>query len=391
MSAFRDGTVSAWIGSYLLASSLVACGWLPTAGPSASEVVSQAVEDGRTRFEVVDVNEQVVDTLAGQPAESFHSRFSGSGLPLEQRISIGDSIGLQIWQAVDGDISVQSSGTHAAGGTQSEIIQPQLVMREGTIAVPYAGHIRVVGHSTAEVAKAIESRLEEQLIKPQVIVSVEKSDANTVAVSGEVVNGARVPLSPRGNRLLEVITAAGGVRAPLYEVFVRLSRGPVTATIPYDVLVANPAENIYAHPGDVVTLIRVPQTFDAFGATGRDQEYHFEADSITLAQALAKTGGLEDSRADPGGVFILRSEPSSLVQRLVAQPAAPANDTGLIPVVYRLDLSNAQSYLLAQRFAMKDKDAIYVADAKLTGLHKVFDLLSTISNPIVTGIVVTKP
>ena len=38
-----------------------------------------------------------------------------------------------------------------------------------------------------------------------------------------------------------------------------------------DRLVSDPAENIYAWPGDVLTLIQVPQTFSVFGATGTEQ------------------------------------------------------------------------------------------------------------------------
>ena len=64
------------------------------------------------------------------------------------------------------------------------------------------------------------------------------------------------------------IRTAGGARAPVYETFVRLSRGGVTATIPMELLVSNPAENIYAYPGDVLTLVRLPQSFSVFGATG---------------------------------------------------------------------------------------------------------------------------
>ena len=96
---------------------------------------------------------------------------------------------------------------------------------------------------------------------------MKNSDANAVTVAGEVVSGARVRLSPGGDRLLEVIAAAGGARAPVYETFVRLSRNDVTATIPLERLVAEPAENIYARPGDVITLARVPRTFTVFGAT----------------------------------------------------------------------------------------------------------------------------
>ena len=67
----------------------------------------------------------------------------------------------------------------------------------------------------------IETLLADKALDPQALVIVKKSSANTVSVSGEVVAGARVPLSPGGDRLLQVIAAAGGLRAPAYEPVVR--------------------------------------------------------------------------------------------------------------------------------------------------------------------------
>jgi polysaccharide biosynthesis/export protein len=55
-----------------------------------------------------------------------------------------------------------------------------------------------------------------------------------------------------------------------------------------------------------LTLIRDPQTFVANGATGRNAEIPFDAECISLSQALAKAEGLLDFRADPAGVFVFR-------------------------------------------------------------------------------------
>jgi polysaccharide export outer membrane protein len=53
-----------------------------------------------------------------------------------------------------------------------------------------------------------------------------------------------VSLSLKGDRLLDLIAMAGGAKTPVYETSIRLSRGPVTATIPMEALVSDPAENI---------------------------------------------------------------------------------------------------------------------------------------------------
>jgi polysaccharide export outer membrane protein len=194
-----------------------------------------------------------------------------------------------------------------------------------------------------------------------------------------------VPLSPGGDRLLQIIAAAGGAKSSVHETFVRLSRGGVTATIPLEQLVADPAEDLYAQPGDVVTLVRVPQTFSVFGATGRNAKISFDARNITLGEALGKSQGLRDDLAKPEGVFLFRYEPNSVLQAL-DQPIA-AGGGGVSPVVYRFDLRDGKTYSLAQEFPVYDKDVIFVADAPAAQVYKFFAALNQVTGPIVTGLV----
>jgi polysaccharide export outer membrane protein len=238
----------------------------------------------------------------------------------------------------------------------------------------------------AEVQQAVEARLAEKALEPQALVIVTKSAANAVTVFGEVMAGARVPLSPDGDRLLQVIAAAGGEKGPVHETFVRLSRDGVTATIPLEQLVANPAEDLYAQPGDVVTLVRVPQTFSVFGATGRNAEIAFDARNITLGEALAKSQGLRDDLAKPEGVFLFRYESSSVV-RALDQPVSPESPVGVSPVVYRFNLRDGKTYALVQEFPVRDKDVIFVADAPASQIYKFFAALNQVTGPIVTGLV----
>ena len=236
------------------------------------------------------------------------------------------------------------------GGTPGgnvTVIPNQQVGADGAISVPYAGRIPAAGRSAEQVQQTIEARLANKALQPQALVVIQKSAANAVtvllnetgggspgglgsaggatppspaaggaaapapaaigaAVAAPAAGGAvgtRAPLSPGGDRLLQVIAAVGGAQAPVHEVFVRLSRGGVTATIPLQQLVSDPGEDIYAEPGDVLTLIRLPQTFCVFGATGRNAEIPFDADTINLGEALGKSQGLRDDLVKPEGVF----------------------------------------------------------------------------------------
>jgi polysaccharide export outer membrane protein len=278
------------------------------------------------------------------------------------------------------DVSIESSGQRPA------TIPDQPVAADGAISVPYAGRVAVTGRTPVEAQQAIEALLAGKALEPQALVIVKKSAVNAVTVAGEVVAGARVPLSPGGDRLLQVIAAAGGAKMPVHETFIRLSRGGLTATIPLERLVADPDENIYARPGDVLTLVRVPQTFSVFGATGRNAVIGFEAETITVSQALAKSQGLRDDLANPKGVFLFRYEPIAVV-RAFGEPMATRARDGISPVVYRFDFAEANTYHLADRFPVRDKDIIFVADAAAVQINKLFTVFSTLTGPFITGIV----
>jgi polysaccharide biosynthesis/export protein len=378
------------VSTCLAAAALVGCGALPTAGPSEQQVIDQAAHNGRPRFDLVEVNERVVNALLAQPTQSFRVAFRQYGKPPNPVIHIGDTIGVSIWEAAGGGLfspPPSTTGTAVTAGAQRVGLPDQVVAPDGGISVPFAGRVPVAGQTPLEVQHLIEQRLAAKTIEPQVIVTVLKSAIDSATVSGEVVSGARVPLSVAGDRLLDLIAEAGGAKAPIYETFVRLTRGGVTVTIPMEKLVSEPAENIYAWPGDVLTLIQVPETFAVFGASGENNQVDFNAEKISVADALAKAGGLQDQRADPGGVFLFRFEPPRVVNALDATPL-PIGPQGSSPIVFRFNLADANTYFLAEQFPIENKDVIYVANAPLTQLQKFFALIGTLTSPIVTGAVI---
>jgi len=216
-----------------------------------------------------------------------------------------------------------------------------------------------------------------------VLVSVTKPISQSATVTGEAAMGMRVPLSGRGDRLLDVIAQAGGVRTPVSETFVRLSRGNRTVTVPMTTVVANPRENIFVRPNDTLTLVRDPQTFLAVGALGNTTEVPFTADGLTLSQALARASGLREFQADPAGVFIFRYEPAAVVRRL--RPNSPLLSSPQVPVVYRVNLRDAQGMFLTQSFRMRNRDLVYVSSSPFAELGKVLGVFSTVASPIAAG------
>jgi polysaccharide export outer membrane protein len=358
---------------------------LPAAGPTTGAVIDGAdistSEGTFARYEIVDLSAATVEALRGRALDSLLASFGDQRPSLEPVIGVGDYVAVSVWEAGSGGLfSGPLVADRFSAGSKSALIPEQVVPRDGAITVPYAGRIRVAGRRPQDVQGLIETELAGKAIQPQVLVSVTKSVSQTVTVTGEAVAGARIPLSGKGDRLLDVIATAGGVRAPVNETFVRLSRGARTATVPLTTVVSNPAENIFLRPADTLTLVRDPQTFLAVGALGNSTEIPFQAEGITLAQALAKARGLSDFQADPTGTFIFRFEPAAVVRRL--KPGSPLLGTPLVPVVYRINMRDPNSLFLTQAFRMRNRDLVYVSNAPFTEVQKVLSVFSTVTAPV---------
>jgi polysaccharide biosynthesis/export protein len=365
---------------------LAGCTFLPGSGPTADEVTSQERSaPSLGGYVVIDIDERVASITSSQPRESFKHVFRDVGPAPDLRIGVGDSVVVTIWEAAAGGLfSAAPTDRTIAAGSRTASIPEQVVARDGTIRVPYAGRLHVAGMRPADVEQAIVKALTGKAIEPQTVVTITRNYSNTATVGGEVTSGARVPLNPKGDRILDVIASAGGIRVGAHEAFVRLTRGTHTASVAYNAILANPAENIYALPGDVITVVRDPQTFTAFGATGRSEKVAFDTAGTTLEEAIAKAGGLLDYRADPGGVFLLRFEPTTLAAELAPNRALPSGGN-LVPIVYRLNLRDANSFFLARSFPVKDKDILYVSNSASDPVQKFLGLVGTITSPVISG------
>jgi polysaccharide biosynthesis/export protein len=165
---------------------------------------------------------------------------------------------------------------------------------------------------------------------------------------------------------------------------VQITRGTTTVAMSLDTVIRNTQHNITLQSGDIITALYQPLSFTALGATGKNDEINFEAQGISLAQALGRVGGLQDARADAQGIFIFRLENVSAL----TWPRSPVATTpeGMVPVIYRIDLKEPASFFVAQSFMVQNKDVLYVSNAPGAELQKFANLIYTIAIPAVTTI-----
>ena len=332
---------------------------------------------------LVRVNDLITQKLQSFPGPSLYGKFGDYRGPIEQRIGVGDTVIVNVFEAASGGLFSQPVSTSDTTGSHSATVPPQVVQRDGTITVPYAGQIDVVGKTTPEVEKLVVDKLTGKAIEPQAIVTISQPIFSSITVTGESVKGGRVPLSTKGDHLLDVIAESGGITTPANQTFLELSRRGKTVRVPFQTLLNTPRENIYARPGDTLTVVHYPLSFTAFGATLRNANINFDALGISLEEAVAQAAGLADDRADPEGVFVFRYEPISVVRDFPGLTASQAA-LDLVPTVYIINMRDPASLLLARRFSMRDKDILYVSNSPLNDLQKFLGIVSTVTGPVIS-------
>jgi polysaccharide biosynthesis/export protein len=365
------------------------CTLLPRAGPMTDDVMASADRGPAHRYELFDISAPVVAAVRRRKAGSFAARFGDTERSVEPTIGVGDTVAVTLWEAPGGILFASNEVTSVPqqSGSHMATVPDQVVGRDGAISVPFAGRVKVANKTTRGVEAAIKQGLSDKTADAQVVVNVRGSVSNAVTVIGEVQSASRLPLSVGGDRILDVIAAAGGLRVPINETFVELTRGDTLVRMPLLQVTNDPRENIYLRAKDVLTLVRAPQKFLVYGATGSNAEIPFDADGISIADALAKAGGLNDSRSDPGGVFVFRYESSDVVRAI--RPDAPlAGPVGAVPVIYRLNLRDPDGFFLAQQFPIMNRDVIYVSNAPFTDVQKVMSVATTMASYAAQGVVI---
>jgi len=161
---------------------------------------------------VVDVNDTVTKRLAknkkaGRFSDLFPSMASNNYL-----IGPGDIIEVTIWEASPAMLfSVFTpTSTMTAGTSNGVTLPPQMVDSDGMITIPFAGRVLVKGRPTKTIQSEIVQQLKGKANRPQVLVRVTKNSTSNVTIVGDVNSSTMMPLTPKGERLLDALAASGG-------------------------------------------------------------------------------------------------------------------------------------------------------------------------------------
>jgi polysaccharide biosynthesis/export protein len=361
------------------------CGIMPANGPAGMDVHASQKDRKSLPYALVKITPQV-DSILADNAPRLGATFKDRRPPKAIAFGIGDVVAITIFEAAAGGLFIPAEAGVRPGNFVT--LPNQAVDSNGNISVPYGGQIRAAGLTPPQVQQEIVDTLKQRAIEPQAVVSTVQQNTSLISVLGDVNTPARFPANAGGEHIIDSITRAGGPKSQGYDSWVMLQRENRREIIPFGALAYEPdTNNIWTHPNDTIYLYREPQTFVAFGASGAQGQFPFDAWRISFAEGVAKASGLNDAQAEPANVFLYRGETCPVAQELGID--CSRFEGPIIPVIYNLNFRDPSGYFLATKFQMRSKDVIYVSNATTVDAAKAMQffnlIVSTVSNPIVAA------
>ncbi|WP_255356622.1 polysaccharide biosynthesis/export family protein [Thioclava sp. SK-1] len=323
--------------------------------------------DENAPFQVVRVSHDNINALRAWPDTSGSDghgwlpagQGSSSGL-----IRTGDLITLRIW---DNSETPLLSGPAAPDAS----ITGLQVTSGGAVFVPYVGEVRVAGLTAAAARARVEKALTEFVASPQVQLSVTPGRQNAVNVVSGVGKPGQYPLLDRNSTVLAVLSEAGGVSPSLNNPVLRLIRGRNTYEIRTDRLFSEASFDALVTGGDRIIVEEDARFFTALGASGQETSVTFPRDDVSVMEAMTLIGGLNDARADPKGVLVLREYTPD---QLSFDEAGPQKTEA----VFVFDLTSADGLFAARKFPIYPGDTVLSTESPVASVRTIFGLLGSL-------------
>ncbi|WP_146584543.1 polysaccharide biosynthesis/export family protein [Puniceibacterium confluentis] len=345
---------------------LVAACSLPRGAALQSEVLQEAREENPT-FQVVPVTRANMPGIASWPATGQETHFNWlatSEGPNSSVIQAGDLVDVIIWDSQENSLITNP----AEKATTLKGIE---VGSDGAIFLPYVNQVYVRGLTPASARARIQAQMEPIVPSAQVQVSLQPGLGNSVDLVGGVQRPNNYPLVSRNYKILSLLATGGGITQTMRNPVVKLLRGGATYRITAKDLYATGSRNTTLRARDTVVVEEDERSFTALGASGNEDLIYFPKDELTALEAMSLMGGIQDSRADPKGVMVLREYSPRQVRYDNTGP-------GRQHVIFTFDLTSADGLFAARKFRINPQDTVLATESPLTKAQTVFSLIGSV-------------
>ena len=354
------------VTSVAMSVSLAACA-LPRGAALQSEVLAKSSSQV-PELATYPVTRDFLPRIASWPMTgggSGDNWLKASGGASGQIIAPGDKIDLAIWESSE-------NGLLAGPGQRMTPLTGALVSPQGKLFVPYLGAVKISGMSPEHAREVIQTKLEPLVPSPQVQLNATPGRQNSVDLVGGVTSPGNFPMVDRTLTVLGLISMGGGAQAGIDNPQLRLHRGGKVYRTSLQRVVDTPSLDTTLRAGDKLIVEKDQRQFIALGATGSQTLVPFPKDKVSALEAVSLAGGLTSSRADPGGVLVLREySPNQVVSGASAGGSGPGHER----VVFTIDLTTADGLFSAGKFMIQPQDLVLATESPVSDARSILSLL----------------
>lgn len=358
------GNLSKYFLWVTLSLALAACGTLPR-GAAIQAEITKGVNQPDADFAVYPVSKAFLPSLASWPetGERHYGWLGHSNGSSAQIIQTGDMLNITIWDSAENSLLM-------APGQRSVNLIAMRVSENGTIFIPYVGKVRVAQRTPDSARQSLQRQLEAVAPGAQVQLAMSEGRTNSVDMVGGVRSPGNIKMPDQDFSILAAISAAGGVNDALTNPRVKLVRGHNTYRTSLSHLLDNPKLDTRLRGGDQIIVEKDARYFLSLGAAGSESQFPFNRDKVSALDALSLIGGVDDNRANPKGVLILREYPASALN---SGQRGPRQER----VVFTIDLTTSDGLFSARNFFINSGDLVLATESPVSSVRVIFGLIGS--------------
>ena len=286
---------------------------------------------------VIPLTPENINQSNAEPAHSHaSSQLPSARSSWQYNIGVGDILSIIVWD--------HPELTLPAGPQRSQLESGSTVNENGAIFYPYLGQVRVAGRIVGDVQRELTERLREFIPDPQIEVKVAAFNAHKVVMTGAVNAPQSLPISNIPLTLLESINASGGLSDNADGHNVSIRRGENNTFVDLQSFLENgdASNNPILRGGDIVNVPTAePALAFILGKVKTPGIVELGSNTVSLTEAIALKGGLDEARANASGIFVFRNQSDGID-------------------VFQLDASTPLAFVLATKFALHPDDVVYI-------------------------------
>ena len=311
-------------------------------------------------FKLISINSAVISKQKPTVRKAIKKVGRPAGVGgYKYRIGAQDILSITVWD--------HPELTIPAGEFRSPTAAGHKVSENGHFFFPYAGSVQAAGRTTNQIRRDLEQKLSKYITKPQVGVAIAAYRSQKAYISGQVIKPGVYPIDDVPLTVRAIIAKSGGLNDKASD-FALLTHHKQKISIDLDALYrkGDNSQNYVLRGGDALHIAEKNSSKKVFvmGEVNKARSVPLNRFGLSLAEALSEAGGINEEKANPTGIFVIRQE----------------NPEDKKPSVYQLRMTSVHSMLLAEQFSLRSRDIVYVTAAPITRWNRLISqILPTLS------------